>query len=307
MFQHKFSDQTHFYRYFDFNGAFRTIGGRSIRLQSPRLFNDPFDSQFLLRPPLTVDEVLAFIIETTLAAVSRGTLPQPLPTGWTSKEVVARVAEICAQNSQEQIRALLTGNRANFEKHFEAKIQSSNAEIQSYMQDQFVYCLTTNLKSVVMWSHYAEQHKGVVLRFDCCAKRDNIFRAATPVKYVSETPTLGTRQQWFEYMKTGNSNLDAPSIYTDLVSAKSSEWEYECEHRIVVPVPAAKGRAHCTFGLHPDDVSEVYLGCQMGDDEKRDLIQLARARHPTAKIFLAIKSSRKFELDFVQLPKQEIH
>ncbi len=50
-----------------------------------------------------------------------------------------------------------------------------------------IYCLAPCVKSTLMWSHYADKHKGVALQF--AVKPDNVFAAALKVIYEEEFVT----------------------------------------------------------------------------------------------------------------------
>ena len=58
-----------------------------------------------------------------------------------------------------------------------------------YEEDIGICCFSFNPKSILMWSHYTNNHKGVCLKFDY--KQDiEGFRVSSPVEYVEEYPKI---------------------------------------------------------------------------------------------------------------------
>ncbi len=66
----------HFYKYFNFEGIYKTLCANSIRLTAPSLFNDPFDINFPLNPPLSVEELTSYVVSSIATAISEGHHPK---------------------------------------------------------------------------------------------------------------------------------------------------------------------------------------------------------------------------------------
>jgi hypothetical protein len=93
------------------------------------------------------------------------------------------------------------------------------------LQSRFVgvLCLTSNPNSVVMWSHYADKHRGFVIELDSSWQRFSEAKGLRPVRYSEQRPT------WDEALTHGNDALDAQ--FDAVVFQKNDEWRYECELR----------------------------------------------------------------------------
>jgi hypothetical protein len=81
-----------------------------------------------------------------------------------------------------------------------------------------IVCMSETWESPLMWAHYAESHKGIVMGFDVPAQ------AFEKVEYVSDRPTLASM------------NLDSfdditPDDLKRLMRMKAAGWSYEREHR----------------------------------------------------------------------------
>ncbi len=85
-----------------------------------------------------------------------------------------------------------------------------------------VLCMSMNRSSILMWGHYCEMHRGLVVGFDLThpsLQRENGFK---PVEYVRERPVYDT--SW----KRGAPHDE---ILRKMALQKNDEWQYEEELR----------------------------------------------------------------------------
>ena len=83
-------------------------------------------------------------------------------------------------------------------------------------------CFSKNWKSPLLWSHYANRHRGVALQFEV---QDEI---AHPVKYRKQRYLLDVN------MVQGKSKFDREQIEAIWMS-KYVQWSYEDEVRVLIP------------------------------------------------------------------------
>lgn len=89
----------------------------------------------------------------------------------------------------------------------------------SSIDEQYrVYCLGPDPKNLLMWSHYADSHRGICLEFSLSNK---IFCAALKCEYSSTFPIM-----------TLHDDSDDAALLSLL--AKSDVWSYEKEYRLIV-------------------------------------------------------------------------
>ncbi|WP_411910594.1 DUF2971 domain-containing protein [Paucibacter sp. DJ1R-11] len=81
-----------------------------------------------------------------------------------------------------------------------------------------VLCVASDCSNPLLWSHYADQHQGVCLRFDA---KHEYFSNAHPVNYCAERPKVNPFRHSNEEM------LDAALF------SKSAHWGYEGEWRML--------------------------------------------------------------------------
>lgn len=84
-----------------------------------------------------------------------------------------------------------------------------------------VLCMSETWESPLMWAHYADSHKGMVLGFDVPVP------AYQKVRYIDKRPTLAS---------LGITSMDEMTAehMGELIGLKSSGWEYEREWRAYV-------------------------------------------------------------------------
>ncbi|MDB5288422.1 MAG: hypothetical protein JWR05_3371 [Mucilaginibacter sp.] len=97
---------------------------------------------------------------------------------------------------------------------YEAYINS----VDSILDSQGICCFTTNHESTLMWSHYAQHHRGVCLVFDTHCDVESFMVAK--VRYTDEF----IPRNYFD------NQTNAAMI---LLTTKSKAWEYEDEYRLI--------------------------------------------------------------------------
>lgn len=125
-------------------------------------------------------------------------------------------------------------------------------------------CASLVNDSVLMWSHYAANHTGVVLAFDTrqipfSQLPDDCWLA---VKYSDKKPDYVYSHKEREFRK---------KMFA-VAGTKASGWSYEKEIRIVL---ADTSLRECRFlTLEPESVTGVYCGCRISAADK-DAVQVA--------------------------------
>ncbi|MEX1098230.1 MAG: DUF2971 domain-containing protein [Planctomycetales bacterium] len=119
----------------------------------------------------------------------------------------------------------------------------------------------------MLWSHYAEKHRGVCLGFD-------VLRASV------ERVQYETNRLFAEFDESGEPFGLSNELRAKLRTTKCQEWAYEREWRIFVPLSDAVQEGNLYFRWFGDDIrlAEVIVGS--------DCEQLEKVREDTAKYHL---------------------
>lgn len=144
-------------------------------------------------------------------------------------------------------------------------------------------------ENILMWSHYADSHRGFVVEFD----KDFISEAELhKVKYSNERDFLT-----FEDID----NNDFHSVFYK----KSEEWAYEQEYRAVLPLNKAseiKDDKYHLFKFRKKSVSSITFGCAMSKNNKDIIIKMIEndSEYESVKFNHAILNDDNFCLQFYQ-------
>ena len=99
-----------------------------------------------------------------------------------------------------------------------------------------IACFSETIKSVTMWSHYADYHKGFVLEYDLRPTLSNGIPnvGIYPVIYDDKRYD-GTQYILWEFLRMLGVKLPNPDTLSYIKCAlhKSSQWEYEKEWRLI--------------------------------------------------------------------------
>ena len=152
------------YKYYSFNEWTEAIFERNqVYFQSPDCFNDPFDS----KPAYTYEGTIEQRIERLI-----GLRQQKVPKGKTEAELRDEAEELVKSGRDIQ------------------ELMSSIVRTAERKRKQLgIFCMAQRKNNLLMWSHYADHHKGFCLEF----QTDNPFfgRVHSLVgRYSSDRPCV---------------------------------------------------------------------------------------------------------------------
>jgi hypothetical protein len=183
------------------------------------------------------------------------------------------------------------------------KLEQTEQEVLTFIRQSFeldgVFCSTTDFKSLLMWAHYAEKHYGAVIEFTPSQEKHSAFLASKKVEYSNERPVLyATAQEFVLHGVKMSVKESGQAILDKLTYTKSIDWKYEQEYRLYVPFCVKPGQNYATLEYHPEELTSVFLGCRMSQQNIELAIALAKAVNPTVAIYKACPTPRDFGLNF---------
>lgn len=101
----------------------------------------------------------------------------------------------------------------------------------SFYQDYGIISLTETKDNLLMWSHYTDKHKGMVLEFDISNDFFHSTYARENNSYLGKIQRVLYRK---ERLTSVNNNLMIEPYFH-----KSDEWAYENEHRLLLSLGSA--------------------------------------------------------------------
>jgi hypothetical protein len=144
-----------------------------------------------------------------------------------------------------------------------------------------IHSLTEKFDNILMWSHYANNHKGMVLEFDI-AEDFETFKYALKIEYSEEYPTYNFLDK--------NENE-----FKGLLLRKAKGWEYEKEWRIV-----RTGGAFTYQTFKPKALTSIIFGCRAEPKFIYSIIEILNEREknclPKVSLKMTDMHGSKYEL-----------
>lgn len=155
--------------------------------------------------------------------------------------------------------------------------------VKTVSEEIGVFSLSKDNNNLLMWSHYADSHRGYCIGFDHKMLLE-LSGSLGSVLYRKKFPRISVNPK--------NEALD----FLKLFRTKSKEWEYENEYRIILPKKARK-----ILKYHDECIKEIILGCNIQDKDKKDIIKIAKQKNSNIKFFETKRNSEKYELIIKEL------
>jgi hypothetical protein len=160
-------------------------------------------------------------------------------------------------------------------------------EVNEFMQNWRVLCVTTHRSSERMWANYAEDHKGIALRVEPNVNEDSKLQCFRPVVYLANRPPLHENtQEFLAACLFGDKGEYYKSTLEKIIYAKTLEWQHEGEYRLAIPLQPDEEPWN-TLAYYPEEITELYLGAAMADADRSDILEKANALNPRMAVFQA--------------------
>ncbi len=147
--------------------------------------------------------------------------------------------------------------------------------------DRGVLCLSSNFDSPLMWSHYADQHRGVCIEYDVSMLNPQELHK---ISYGASREVLAS-QLWnfiFENSKSAGKSIDKACLLS-----KAREWKYEREWRIFGQVGSQAS---------PVKMKSIIFGMNCPDTLQHTIEKALKGRDEKVKFWIIKKPSNLFKL-----------
>ena len=248
----------HLYRYRSLAGQQKKWVKDSIvnslhYFSSPNAFNDPFDCRPVFRLDGHKEEVIKYY-----------------------EGVISRQAPHWSRQQRRKEARAHVNNPATDPRN------PRNLRGMHHMYDEMVtskigvLCLSETCRDILMWSHYADAHKGICLKYYAIK---NVFETAQVVHYEELRPVINARVQ------TPDEMLDR-AIFT-----KSEHWAYEKEWRLIQYKTGAG-----IYRTPPEALVGIVFGAQIDAADRTEVLNWVATLSQPPTIYQATVSNTKFEL-----------
>lgn len=216
---------------------FAILENLEIRFSQPSALNDPRDCRPNVTAPENIADAVEQMLQRNLERCSR-----PLTSAQINR---AR---------QELIRS--------YTYNIDQRISESAEILRSTMDILGILSLTDVADNVVMWAHYAENHRGFVIEFD--TQYSPLIQQSGESGWEGRPVPVIYRESRVQ-VPCDSASLELPD---DVVLVKTSAWQYEREWRVVRNRELANrtvsygGIDVSLFSIDPQAISAVYVGSE---------------------------------------------
>lgn len=244
-----------FYKYCN-TGGIEILRGCSIKVALPSEVNDPFDCNPTpdITTPTSREALRNMIIKGSqlLPKIIEGSLVPP--PGLSKQQFKANVLQILDSNLDNPAFVKMA--------------------IEHLSTETGLLCLSVAKNHHLMWAHYADSHKGLVIEFDwdgvfsVMKDRDKLkSNGLHEVRYSDERPFYRFDQ-----------------INPSVILTKGTVWSYEEEWRVVflskdVPKREVAGQSMLLLPIPPTCIKAVYLGNRMTDVHCQEIGLICNQEH----------------------------
>lgn len=179
------------------------------------------------------------------------------------------------------------------------KLKSDVHKQIDYLQGTFeetkqttgISCLSESDSSLLMWAHYANNHKGMCVEYELLQISEQLKFSPIPVIYTDERVSLNS-------LISEDLRRDTMKFFVESVTTKSPEWSYEKEWRIIRDEAACGTRwnkADKGALLEMIRPTSITLGCRAESDFEKSVREYCEKEKVT--LYKMEKNKEKYQLD----------
>jgi hypothetical protein len=147
-------------------------------------------------------------------------------------------------------------------------IKSFHSEWETLRRQTGISCLSESEKSLLMWAHYANNHRGMCVEYNLLEINRQLRFTAIPVIYSDS-------RVCFRSINMDSIDQDTHTAFIESLSTKSPEWSYEKEWRIIRDKAACGDKWNdLKKGALLDMIfpTSITLGCQSDASFEREVL-----------------------------------
>jgi hypothetical protein len=236
----------------------------TIYMSPPHDFNDPWDCRPCFNDDVTNPDIRRRQVEFLYGA---------------ARKVTPYIPEAEHRRRADELSRDPAALRASIE-------QVSSGIADGIAKRYRVYCLTSKSDDTLMWSHYAENHRGVCLEFGI---DNDAFCGALEVEYCETYPALDLADE------------DDDTLLLPLLT-KAACWSYEDEYRLIAQEKAAAGNFESLITeknllpLPANALKAVIIGCLTPPAQREEIQKIVEASGRDIALKQAVRAPNRYEL-----------
>jgi hypothetical protein len=203
---------------------------------------------------------------------------------------------------------LIKENNYNFDfEKFAPQLQ-----IKETLRKNWIVCCFSEVNdSILMWSHYANNHEGICIGFEkyICTPSNQcgilLEDSNNQELYlINDVPKNLHFLKNVEYVlslpKSYNLFSDNPNRLLEFFYHKFEHWKYENETRVTMYYPHYNKH---TFKFTKTILKSIIFGIKIDDNYKQKIISIVKRNYNNVKLYQARKSIKEFAIEFDEVIK----
>jgi len=148
-------------------------------------------------------------------------------------------------------------------------INGAISKIDYHLKNTYIACLNTNYREPLLWSHYADGHRGICLKFN-------------KEKITSNDEVILSRKVDYndEPIDIFREIIDVKSpAFKNYLFKKSSHWEYEEEYRLIARIArneTQENSKYLNIDYENDTLETIIFGAKCRPDEILTVMKLTK-------------------------------
>lgn len=244
---------------------------RQLWVTAPRFFNDPFDCA------INIDY------------------------GYSSYQIfLKKLYAFLNKESADEVLESVKKDKAMFDGFLNYIAYDYKRYAQEVADQFFVSCFSelSNLKSLRMWGHYANSHRGFCLEYSTYEIYQYESSEIPKDRFIEFLPVCYSNN----YILRESGEKTRSGVREFLLTyafVKAREWDYEKEWRLIMVSNKDKGKKGVTIPfLAP---VRVYLGCKIEERLKADILQICK--HIGIDAYQAYMEPNSYNLSYKKVEK----
>ena len=148
-------------------------------------------------------------------------------------------------------------------------------DVQNSTKNFRISCFAESQYSILMWSHYANQHKGFCIEYEIppySKSNELLFHSIHPVIYSDLR--ISVLESYLKYLKLPQITDEILwDIYKYGLLMKSIDWKYQNEWRLIL-LDNMMPNNNCLFFK----IKKVYLGNKMSGEDRWKIIKICNSK-----------------------------
>lgn len=292
-------DRQFFYKYVTAGVAKTILTTRKLRWSSPIRFNDPFDVNEELPLNFNEAELNKELSEQLATLIDEGDFSKAV--GHPGLAVLLNAAKLKEPGARKKEAQEI---RQKYEEVTSGQIESLVELKEKWRQivpKLRIFCLSEFNDITPMWQHYADEYKGVVLRFESVNGVGSFFSQARKVEYQDFPIDISNVNTWASGLLEGEAALH--ELINKFQYIKATSWGYEEEWRIVRGDRAGETALFEDYDFDPCELTGIYFGTRCLDTDREEILSSLVDDLDHVELYEAFEDRYKGKFDFRPLER----